>query len=197
MATGWPSIAGNHERQMLSSDPRDRIPSDAFALAELGASELQWLRNLPKTLRLTEDVFLCHATPDSDVEYFLDTPVPGGTRPATQSEVETRLHGEPSAVVACGHTHLPRAVRSRGSQLIVNPGSVGLPAYDDIHPLPHIVETGNPDARYAILEGSGSTWSVALLAVPYDHLAMARKARQEGREDWAVPLATGYAERRT
>ena len=197
MATGWPSIAGNHERQMLSDDPRDRIPSDAFALAELGTSELQWLQRLPKTLQLTEDVFLCHGTPGSDVEYFLDTPISGGTRPATPSEVEARLCGEPSAVVVCGHTHLPRAVRSRRGQLTINPGSVGLPAYDDVHPLPHIVETGNPDARYAILEGDGNVWSVSLLSVPYDHLTMARKARHEGREDWAVPLTTGYAERRT
>jgi hypothetical protein len=33
-----------------------------------------------------------------------------------------------------------------------NPGNVGLPAYDDIHPYPHVVETASPDARYAIVE---------------------------------------------
>jgi len=37
-------------------------------------------------------------------------------------------------------------------RLVLNPGSVGLPAYDDDQPVPHIVENGTPEARYAIVQ---------------------------------------------
>jgi hypothetical protein len=34
----------------------------------------------------------------------------------------------------CGHTHMARMVELVGGQLFVNPGSVGVPAYDDSAP---------------------------------------------------------------
>ena len=88
---------------------------------------------------------------------------------------------------------MPRSVRTPKGQLIVNPGSVGLPAYDATRPEPHVMETGSPDARYAIVEGEGRTWSASLLAVPYDYAEMSKLARARGRHDWAHALATGYA----
>jgi hypothetical protein len=41
--------------------------------------------------------------------------------------------------------------------LVLNPGSVGWPAYnDDDHPYPHVMEAGTPHARYAVADdGSG------------------------------------------
>ena len=82
--------------------------------------------------------------------------------------------------------------------LIVNPGAVGLPAYDVSRPYPlstyHRVENGSPDARYAIAErGIDGLWQAELHAVAYDHAPVVALARQNRREDWAVPLATGYA----
>ena len=35
---------------------------------------------------------------------------------------------------------------------MVNPGSVGLPAYHNPMPEPYVVETGSPAARYPVLE---------------------------------------------
>ena len=55
-------------------------------------------------------------------------------------------------LILCGHTHIARAVRLRDGRMIVNPGSVGSPGYRDVHPFPHVIEAGTPDARYAILE---------------------------------------------
>ena len=75
---------------------------------------------------------------------------------------------------------------------------MGLPAYDDDQPEPHVVETGSPHARYAIVEHlphhadhPHAGWSVALHAVPYDHESMARLAERNGRPDWAHALRTG------
>ena len=43
----------------------------------------------------------------------------------------------------------PRVVQV-GDVLVVNPGSIGMPAYTDDNPVPHAIETGTPHARYAV-----------------------------------------------
>ncbi|HEX2009811.1 MAG TPA: metallophosphoesterase family protein [Roseateles sp.] len=193
MAAGWPTLAGNHERQILEIGPdRPGAASDAYARAQLGAAELDWLRGLPPTLRLTDEVFLCHGTPRSDLEYFLESVAAPAVRVASAAEVAERLAGETAPVVACGHTHVQRSLRSPAGQLLLNPGSVGLQAYDDDHPVFHLVEMGSTDARYAIIERRPEGWHSELLAVPYDFRAMARLAQQRGRPDWERALLTGY-----
>ncbi|OWQ84739.1 YfcE family phosphodiesterase [Roseateles aquatilis] len=194
MAQPWPTIAGNHERQLLAiTDEKPGGASDQYARAQLGASELDWLRTLPKSLQLSDEVFLCHGTPRSDIEYFLDTQDGARLRTAASDEVAERLGDERSTVVCCGHTHVPRLLRSARGQWLVNPGSVGLQAWDDDHPVFHVAETGSPDARYAIIEQRPEGWSCELISVPYDHEAAARLASAHGREDWARWLRTGWA----
>jgi predicted phosphodiesterase len=193
MSCGWLSLAGNHERQLLSvADGEHPGASDEFAYAQLGERELQWLRTLKPHSQFDDDVFLCHATPRSDCEYFLES-VNGSTlRLATPAEIAERLNGESSRVVACGHTHVPRSARSATGQLLVNPGSVGLQAYDDDSPHFHVMEMGSTDARYAIIERTANGWTTAMMAVPYDYRSMAALARQRQRPDWERALLTGY-----
>lgn len=195
MAQPWTHLAGNHERQVLTLPPEKQAPSDSFARKHLDAASLDWIAQQKHTQKYSAEIFLCHASPRSDFENFLDTVEGPRTRPATSREVEERLGAVGEPVVICGHTHIPRVMRSRRGQLLVNPGSVGLPAYDGSHPHPHVVENGSPDARYAIVEKVDGNWSAQLLAVPYDHLPMARLAAKNGRPDWEVALATGYMSR--
>lgn len=193
MRQHWPQLAGNHERQVLHYKEGDS-PSDGYARAMLSEGMLDWIRALPGTRWLNSEVFLCHGTPGSDLHYFLETVDPqGAMRLASRAEVAERLGPIKARVVACGHTHVPRAVRTGTGTLIVNPGSVGLPAYDDDHPVPHVVENGAPDARYAIIEKHGEDWQASLLAVPYDTSRAVSAAEQRNRPDWAHALATGYA----
>lgn len=193
MAQNWTHLAGNHERYILREGARG--PSDEYARSRLGALELDWLATLRPCLPYADgEVLLCHGTPARDSEYFLETLEPQGLRLATAPEIEQRLGATDARLVLCGHTHLPRALRTATGTLIVNPGSVGLPGYLDDHPYPHAVQTGSPDARYAIVERGAGGWAAALFAVPYAHAAMATLARQRGREDWARPLATGYVQ---
>lgn len=197
MALGWPGIAGNHERQVLSL-PQERMGlSDRHAASQLAPSHVAWMRALPATRWLDERVFCCHGTPDSDLVYFMETVVPGlgvngsaGLRAATAQEVAGRLGAVRAPVVLCGHTHLPRIVQS-GDCLIVNPGSVGLPAFDDDHIHPHFAETGSPHARWALVTAEAGRVSAALRVTPYDHEAAARQAERHGRGDWADALRTG------
>jgi hypothetical protein len=73
----------------------------------------------------------------------------------------------------------------------VNPGSVGLQAYEDDHVHPHRAQTGSPHARYAILERRESGWRVEFIAVPYAWDQESERAARNGRADWATALRTG------
>ena len=197
----WTTIAGNHERQALAPDIAAMGASDAFAARALGAAERAWLAALPATHQLAHDILLCHGTPASDLVYFMETVVPGfgvdgsrGMRAASASELRERAAGAlANSLVLCGHTHVARAQAVAGGPLVVNPGSVGLQAYDDDHPFAHVVEAGSPHARWALVErDTRGAWHVQLRATPYDWHAAAARAQDNGRGDWADALATGF-----
>lgn len=191
MALALPTIRGNHERQLLG-DPARMGVSDAYARAQLLPQQLEWIEAQPATLRLRHDVLLVHGTPSSDLVYFLDTVTPQGSRAATLDEVSGRIGDTDAALILCGHTHMPRAVPLPDGRLVVNPGSVGLQAYDDDHLYPHVMENGTPHARYAIVESDAhGLWRAQFHQVDYDWEAAAQLALANGRPDWAVPLRTG------
>jgi predicted phosphodiesterase len=199
MQLGWPTIAGNHERQLLTLPPERQSASDRYAAAALGEPERAWLAALPPTRWLAEDLLACHGSPSSDLEYLLETVTPDfvrgaapGLRAATAGEVAHRLGDTgPATLVVCGHTHVPRLWQELQGPLVVNPGSVGVQAYDDDRPHPHVVETGSPHARWAVVERAAGGWHVSLRATAYDHEAAARRAEANGRIDWADALRTG------
>jgi predicted phosphodiesterase len=193
MAQDWLHLAGNHERQLLTQGSGERGPSDEFAYSRLTAKELAWIASLKPACRFSPEVLLCHGTPSSDSEYLLETVEPHRVRPATLAELDERLGRQVEAeLIACGHTHLPRTMRASTGQLVVNPGSVGLQAYDATRPYPHAMETGAPDARYALVERPAGTWICSLISVPYPYRAMAKLALERQRQDWACALLSGF-----
>jgi predicted phosphodiesterase len=195
MPLGLATIAGNHERQVLT-DP-DKGASDAFAAAEMTDEQRTWFAALPKTRWLTDDVFLCHATPTSDLYYWQESVDDGAdrTRPATIEEIRARVGGfdlSAATLVLCGHTHVQRATALDARTTIVNAGSVGLQAYYTEYPHPHIAENGTPHARYTIVERApGRGWNVTHRAVAYDWRAAAERADAGNRPEWARALRTG------
>lgn len=203
MAQNFPTIKGNHERQLLAAHAMptaqtDLLDSDGYAAAQVSPAQVAWLHALPTQFALNSDVWLCHGTPASDLQYWMETVVPGfgehgspGVRAATLDEVAERLGDCAHPVVLCGHTHVARVVQC-GDTLVVNPGSVGLPGFQGGRPYPHVMENRAPHARYAVLEKTAGGWQVDLRAVPYDHQAQARVAAQHHRPDWAHALATGF-----
>jgi putative phosphoesterase len=195
MAQDWVQLRGNHERQVLAAPAPDDDPSDVHARSRLGDAERAWIAALPHCRAFSADILLCHGTPARDDEFFLESVEPGRLRAAGAAEVAARLGEVAAAVVVCGHSHVPRIMRSARGQLLVNPGSVGQPAWEDELPVYHVVENGAPDARYAIIEQAGGHWSAQLIAVPYDHAAMALLARRHGRPDWEPILRYGYLRR--
>lgn len=100
----------------------------------LSADQLRWVGRLPITQSVTIEetrFLLVHATPRDPLDEY-GPPEPGfWTR---------RLNGVEADIVCVGHTHTP-FVLELGRQMVVNPGSVGLP------------RDGDPRGSYAILDG--------------------------------------------
>lgn len=172
-----PGVAGNQDHEPM----------------EISAAHREWLGALPFTLALP-GMLLFHGTPLADTVYLLETVHAGGVSLAKNFGIAARLGDSARApLMLCGHTHIPRVVLC-GESLIVNPGSVGLQAYTDDAPLPHVMETGSPHARYAILERDDhGGWRVEQLQIRYDWEAAAECAIRNGREDWAFRLRRGRA----
>jgi predicted phosphodiesterase len=187
---GCPTLRGNHDRWVVE-DPSRR--TDALPRSLLSPAHLAWLAGLPATLTLADGaVFACHGSPaGGDEEYLLEHVMSGHTVLAPDTAIASRLTGIGDAsLVLCGHSHVPRIV-TVGGVMVVNPGSVGWPAYSDTQPAPHAVEVGSPHARYALLTRTGAGWSPQQRAVAYDWDAAASQAAQHGRPDIAHAVRTG------
>jgi predicted phosphodiesterase len=194
MRLNLPSVAGNQDRELI--ELAEAAPAGSTLEQNrqaLSPRHRDWLLAMPRCLELPGGILMFHGTPTRDDVYLLETVHEnGGVSLATPEEIAARLGVVPQKLLLCGHTHIPRAVAHAG-QLIVNPGSVGLQAYADDQPVPHVMETGSPHARYAILEMCESGWRAEHIAVPYDAESAARTAERNGRPDWARRLRTGRA----
>ncbi|TCQ28654.1 metallophosphoesterase family protein [Rhizobium sp. PP-CC-3G-465] len=195
MARDIVSIRGNHDRALLTLELEAMISIDRFARQALDEGHLSWLRALPPTLHMDEHgLFLCHGTPQDDLVYWLEDLTPEGiVHRADAARIERLAAGVEAPVLLCAHTHIPRLVTLSDGRLVLNPGSVGCPAYEDDEPVVHKVETGTPRASYAVIDrrGDGST-EVAFRLIAYDHASAARLAAENGHPDWARVLSTGW-----
>jgi diadenosine tetraphosphatase ApaH/serine/threonine PP2A family protein phosphatase len=185
-------VRGNHDRYLIEHAAGDMHEWEADAFRQLSPQHLDWLRTLRFDAVFRDVAYLCHARPQDDGTYWLDQVTPeGNVVLRDRQEIEAWAEGIEQPLILCGHTHLPRAVRLADGRLIVNPGSVGCPAYDDDAPVYHKVEAGSPLASYAILEQTPADWSVSFRLVPYDHMTQSQLARRNRRPTWAAGLATG------
>ncbi len=189
------SIRGNHDRWLAEKEFEAMGPSDRVAYSQLADEHLQWLRNLPATLVLEDEIFLCHGTPSSDTTYWLETVSADAiVSLKNRGEIAKEAEGISSSLILCGHTHLPRRIDLQDGRSVVNPGSVGCPGYDDDFPVHHIMQSGTSAACYAILEKHKQGWLTTFRNVPYDTGRMVQMARDAGRMEWANALATGWVE---
>jgi putative phosphoesterase len=187
------TIRGNQDRQIYDATEQDRraIPTLDYVIKDLGEDPIQWLQTLPPTAIFEEEIFLCHGTPASDETYLLEDVASGRALLRPEAEILRLVKGVRHPVIVCGHSHTPRLVSLANGQMIVNPGSVGLPAYSDDAPVPHSMETYSPHASYAILTKTGAGWDVSFEKVAYDYGPASHCAASMGRNDWARAIATG------
>jgi predicted phosphodiesterase len=191
MPLGFTSIRGNCDRHLFEEGTLT-APGSTLAAnrRSLSAQHKHWLGGMPQTLTIG-DVLLCHGTPWADDVYLLEEVSADGARLKRTEKIAPILDGIAVRLVLCGHSHQYRTVQMPDGTLVVNPGSVGLPAYTEDSPHPHGMEAGSPHARYAIVARSGDSWQVEHRAVVYDWEASAQLAVRNGRSDWSAWLRTG------
>jgi predicted phosphodiesterase len=191
-ACAIPSVRGNHDR-WVAETPRERMyPSDAHAFDRLSPEQQRALGALPPRLDLDGSIVAVHGTPSDDNAYLLDDILEGRLVLSRPAQIAARLEATAASLLLCAHSHKPRLVGGPGAMTILNPGSVGCPAYSDPTPPAHVSECGSPHARYAIATLHDGRWRIDLLAVEYDWASAAKLAADNGRPEWARALATGY-----
>lgn len=188
------TILGNQDRILFGANENNLFsnPTLKLVLNEIGKEGLNWIKGIPATKKLDE-IFLCHGSPKSDMHYLLEDVSSGRAVLRLEDEIEQELEEVAEEVVLCAHTHIPRTVNLANGKMVLNPGSVGLQAYDDDLPNFHKMETGSPHARYAILSKNAEGWETDHLQVLYDFEAAAKLAEKNGRQDWANYIRTGRA----
>lgn len=190
--SGMIHIRGNQDRVLLEEHA---VPSESmqFVISQLSDDDLNWIREMPTTLVVHNEIFLCHATPGSDETYLVESVTENGVSLRALPDISEELASVAQPVVVCGHSHIPRTTFLPNGKLIINPGSVGLPAYEDELPFPHKMESGSPHAKYSVLTKITGEWKVEHITIPYDWEKAAELALRNNRADWARALISGRA----
>ncbi len=193
MERGMLNILGNDYR-VLFSPPEEFSSSQRYTREQLTPAHMNWLHTLPPTAIVAGEVFVCHGDL-FDSPYLLEQIQVSSVVLRSTREIEASVAGIAQPVILCGHSHLPRTIYLPQGKLIINPGSVGLPAYTMDTPVPYAMESGSPHAKYAVLTKAGSnSWQVEHIFLLYDWEQAASIARGNQRPDWATWLATGRAD---
>jgi len=186
------TIRGNHDRWVSGPDPARMGASDQYAFSQLNQTNRSWLGALPRSADADHGVLACHGTPTNDNQYLIEEVSGRRLVRANPAAIRKRLGDVQARVVLCGHSHQQHLIQLPNGPLILNPGSVGCPSYDDPGNNPHVSEVGSPHARYAILDIDDQHVSADMIAISYDWKAAAARAETNDRPEWAHGLRTGW-----
>jgi putative phosphoesterase len=180
-------ISGNCDRILLAQNTDN--PTVQYVQNLLDEEQKEWISNLPFSLQ-TEDFYFCHGTPTSDEKYLLEEMSPDGSKLKKTEDILKLVNGISQNIIFCAHTHIPRVVYLPNNQIVINPGSVGLPAYEDDYPIYHKMESGSPYANYTIVTKKDD-WMIEQILIPYNRDAAIIQSENNRRIDWARALQTG------
>jgi len=187
------NICGNEDRKILEASLAQLEEDDIlkYAYEDLREEVLYWIQDLPFEKFLGADLYVTHGTQHDDSVYLLEDISSGKAVLRDEKKIIELLDDVESKFVVCGHSHTPRCANLSTGQVVLNPGSVGLQAFKEELPNPHIIENNSPDATYIILDVDSSQYNIELVKVAYDFEKAALKAQSHGRDDWAYTLRTG------
>jgi predicted phosphodiesterase len=185
------SIAGNEDRLIIENiEHADNSGTLKFVIDNLSSDAFDWLYTLPKTQILHCNTLICHGTPYSDTTYLLEYVSDSGITVNDPGKIEDLLHGIIQKNIFCGHSHTPRVVNTP-DRTIVNPGSIGLPAYDDDLPIYHKIENFHSNAQYGIVIIYENEVKTEIISLSYEVEKAVNCAIKNNRSDWAKWLKTG------
>ena len=178
-----PVVMGNADAWLINPSPVTEGDANARQIVELNLwcrkqltpTELEYISSFPPTREVTlgydEKVFCCHGSPQSNMDRILaTTEIP---------DLQRMLSGVTAEIVACGHTHI-QMLRRYLNQVIINPGSVGMP-YDVIPGLPGVnpedARMRNPPwAEYAIVSSANQALEINVRRTPINREAVIQAA---------------------
>lgn len=170
-----------------------RSLSQNYTCSQLTPAHFAWLRSLPDTTVVGDELFVCHGDL-FDTPYLLEEVTPCGVCMRRAPAIATSVGKIAQPIILSGHSHIPRTVSVSDGRLLINPGSVGMPAYSEET---YVMESDSPHARYVLLHQTPHGWQVEHVQVPYAWEQAAQVARAHHRADWAQWLTTGRAELRS
>ncbi|MCA1295431.1 metallophosphatase family protein [Paenibacillus sp. alder61] len=182
-------IMGNCDAALLEKE----MDSATFQYVKplLGREIEEWIRTFKDTW-VYKDLFFCHGTPYANDRYLLETIDGNGVSYKKPDFLMKELGSISQNYIFCGHSHVPKSIFLPDGKLIVNPGSVGLPAYEEELPVPHKMESLSPFADYVIAyQTEMSVWNIEHVMVQYDWEQAGSMAESNGRMDYAVAIRTG------
>jgi putative phosphoesterase len=181
-------ISGNTDREIVDGDEKDGM---VHVKAQLSPENIAWLKALPKTTTVDGLFFVCHGTPESDNEYLLEKVTEHGVFVYNDEELVEKTKHIKERIILCGHSHVNRVIYLSNGKLIVNPGSVGLPAYLGNAEYRFAMESMTPHAKYAIITADGDKINVEQVNCTYDWNEAAGQAKRNGNPNAAKFLLYG------
>ncbi|MBE7175374.1 MAG: metallophosphoesterase family protein [Mucilaginibacter polytrichastri] len=189
------AIRGNKDRDTVEAIGKTDVPDAMqFVLDALDEPARDFLRNLPETAQIDDVLFACHGTPDDDNTYLTENVAGDGTVTLkSDNELISLLKNVREPIVLCGHSHVQRCMYLSNGQIILNPGSVGLPAYIGAGSPGAIMQSYSPMAKYAIVEKTANGFAIDQISCTYDWQAASALALKHGNADWAGWILSGRA----
>ncbi|MBB6672795.1 metallophosphoesterase family protein [Cohnella nanjingensis] len=185
-------LMGNCDEVLLA--PEGAGPTYRFVKPLLTEETERWMAGFPAVWS-DGDWLFCHGTPDANDVYLLEEVGPRGASYKPSDRLRRELAHVRARVVFCGHSHVFALRHLPDGKTVVNAGSVGLPAYEDEEPIPHVMASGHPFAEYVIVregpDGTNAGPRIEHLLVPYDWERAADIALRRGRPEYATALRTG------
>jgi predicted phosphodiesterase len=176
-------ISGNTDREILENlDKHSDKENMERVKADLSPETIAWLRQLPPTAICDDLFFVCHGTPDSDNDYLLENVTPNGVFVYNDEELIQKTKHITQRIILCGHSHVNRLVYLSNGKIILNPGSVGLPAYLGTGEYRFAMESMTPHAKYALVKVDGDDINIELIHCAYDWNAASAAAKANGSE---------------
>jgi predicted phosphodiesterase len=187
-------ISGNTDREILEAIDNPSVkrkPGMDRVVDDLSSHSIAWLRTVPKTEICDDLFFVCHGTPESDNEYLLEKVTANGVFVYNDEELMAKTNHIKQRIILCGHSHVNRVIWLSNEKIILNPGSVGLPAYLGTGEHRFAMESNTPHAKYAIVSAAGNNMSIEQVLCNYDWDTAAETAKQNGNPDAAKFLIHG------
>lgn len=182
-------VMGNCDQILL--DKKSDSATFQFVKPLINKRIEEWIQTFKNTW-VFEDLLFCHGTPFLNDQYLLEEVDEDGVRYKSPDQLSGELNRVPQNYVFCGHSHVFRTVYLPSGKLIINAGSVGLPAYEDGGAFPHAMESYSPYADYALVQKDGRhRWNIEHIMIPYDWEKAGFIAEKNGREDYAFAIKTG------